>query len=119
MPDGLAVNIKTGLEDPRAIFSEWLLRPENPWFSKNWANRIWSWLMGRGIVHEPADFRADNLPSNPALLAFLEKEFATSKCDLLHLFRIILNSQVFQLSSVPVQDTPAAVAHFAHYPCAD
>lgn len=116
MPDGLAVNIKTGLEDPRAIFSEWLLRPENPWFSKNWANRIWGWLMGRGIVHEPDDFRADNLPSNPALLAFLEKEFATSKCDLRHLFRIILNSQVFQLSSVPVQDTAAAVAHFAHYP---
>jgi hypothetical protein len=57
------------------------------------ANRIWSWLMGRGIVHEPDDFRADNPPSNPALLAFLEKEFAASKCDMRHLFRVILNSR--------------------------
>jgi hypothetical protein len=80
------------------------------------ANRIWSWLMGRGIVHEPDDFRADNPPSNPALLAFLEKEFAASKCDMRHLFRVILNSQTFQLSSIPAQDTPEAAAQFAHYP---
>lgn len=115
-PDGQAVAIKTGLEDPRIIFADWLVRPDNPWFCKNFANRIWSWLMGRGIVHEPDDFRADNPPSNPALLAFLEKEFAASKCDMRHLFRVILNSQAFQLSSIPAQDTPEAVANFAHYP---
>jgi hypothetical protein len=115
-PDGSPSAIKTGLEDPRAVFSEWLLQPSNPWFSRSMANRIWSWLMGRGIVHEPDDFRADNPPSNPALLAFLEKEFAASKCDMRHLFRIILNSQAFQLSSIPAQDTPEAVAQFAHYP---
>lgn len=115
-PDGRPAGIKTGLDDPRAVFSEWLLHPNNPSFSRSMANRIWSWLMGRGIVHEPDDFRADNPPSNPALLAFLEKEFAASKCDMRHLFRIILNSQTFQLSSIPAQDTPEAVAQFAHYP---
>ncbi|MFO1483775.1 MAG: DUF1553 domain-containing protein [Verrucomicrobiaceae bacterium] len=115
-PDGHAAAIKTGLEDPRAVFAEWLLRPDNAWFCKSWANRIWCWLMGRGIVHEPDDFRADNPPSNPALLAFLEKELAASKCDMRHLFRVILNSQAFQLSSIPVQDTPEAAANFAHYP---
>jgi hypothetical protein len=115
-PDGKPAGIKTGLDDPRAVFSEWLLQPTNPWFSRSMANRIWSWLMGRGIVHEPDDFRADNPPSNPALLAFLEKEFAASKCDMRHLFRVILNSQTFQLSSIPAQDTPEAAAQFAHYP---
>jgi hypothetical protein len=115
-PDGTPANIKTGLDDPRAVFSEWLLQPTNPWFSRSMANRIWSWLMGRGIVHEPDDFRADNPPSNPALLAFLEKEFAASKCDMRHLFRVILNSRTFQLSSIPAQDTPEAAAQFAHYP---
>jgi len=115
-PDGTTAAIKTGLDDPRLVFAEWLLRPENALFSKNFANRIWSWLMGRGIVHEPDDFRVDNPPSNPELLAFLEKEFATSKCDMRHLFRVILNSQTFQLSSIPAQDTPQAAAHFAHYP---
>lgn len=115
-PDGRAAAIKLGLEDPRIVFTDWLLRPDNAWFCRNWANRAWSWLMGRGIVHEPDDFRADNPPSNPALLAFLEKEFAASKCDLRHLFRVILNSQAFQLSSIPAQDTPEAAANFAHYP---
>lgn len=115
-PDGRPAAIKNGQEDPRVLFTDWLLRPDNPSFCKSWANRIWSWLMGRGIVHEPDDFQPDNPPANPALLAFLEKEFAASKCDMRHLFRVILNSQVFQLSSIPVQDTPQAVAQFAHYP---
>ena len=37
-------------------------------------NRVWYWLLGRGIIHEPDDIRDDNPPSNPALLAYLEKE---------------------------------------------
>ena len=72
--------------------------------------------MGRGIIHEPDDIRPDNPPSNPELLAFLIQEFNTSKCDMKHLFRIILNSQTFQLSSIPPQDTPEATAQFAFYP---
>lgn len=115
-PDGRPAKIELGKQDPRVVFADWFLRPENPWFSRNIANRIWSWLMGRGIVHEPDDMRADNPPANPALLEFLQREFITSQCDMKHLFRVILNSQVFQLSSLPVKDTPEAAANFAHYP---
>lgn len=115
-PDGKPADIKTGLSDPRTVFANWLLRPENPWFSRTIANRVWSWLMGLGIVNEPDDFRADNPPSNSALLELLQREFVASKCDLKHLFRVILNSQTFQLSSIPAQDTPEAAANFAHYP---
>ena len=115
-PDGKPAAIKTGLEDPRTVFADWLLRPENPWFARTITNRIWSWLMGRGIVNEPDDFRADNPPSNPALLELLQREFIASKCDVKHLFRVILTSQTFQLSSSPAQDTPEAAVNFAHYP---
>jgi hypothetical protein len=115
-PDGTPADLKLALQDPRVVFADWLLRPENPWFSRVMVNRIWSWLIGRGIVHEPDDHRRDNPPSNPDLLAFLEKEFSGSRCDLKHLFRVILNSQTFQLSSIPAEDTEAAAAHFAHYP---
>lgn len=115
-PDGTKPQFKVGTDDPRAVFAHWLLRPENPWFCRAMANRFWSWLMGRGIVHEPDDFRSDNPPTNPELLALLEKEFAASRCDMRHLFRVILNSQTFQLSSIPAQDTPEAAANFAHYP---
>ena len=115
-PDGRPAKIALGSDDPRVVFAEWLLRPENPWFSRNIANRVWAWLMGRGIVHEPDDIRPDNPPSNPALLEFLQREFVTSRCDLKHLFRVILNSKTFQLSSIPEHDTTEAAANFAHYP---
>ena len=98
------------------VFSDWLLRPENPWFSRNITNRVWAWLMGRGVVQEPDDIRPDNPPSNPALLEFLQREFVTSRCDMKQLFRVILNSKTFQLSSIPAQDTPEAATNFAHYP---
>ncbi len=118
LPDGRPVVIQVGMEDPRVAFTDWLLHSQNPVFFRNWANRIWSWLMGRGIVHEPDDFRADNPPSNPELLAHLQNELAASGGDLRHLFRVILNSQVFQLSSLPAQDSAEAEAeaNFAHYP---
>ena len=40
-----------------AVFADWLIRPENPWFARNIVNRVWAWLMGGGIVHEPDDIR--------------------------------------------------------------
>ncbi|MCP5539480.1 MAG: DUF1553 domain-containing protein [Akkermansiaceae bacterium] len=115
-PDGKPVKLDPANHDPRVVFADWLLRPENPLFSRNMSNRIWSWLMGRGIVHEPDDLRPDNPPSNPALLDFLQKEFSAHGYDAKHLFRVILNSRTFQLSSIPVKDSPEAAAHFAFYP---
>ncbi len=115
-PDGTPAKLDPGRGDPRAVFASWLLRPENPWFSRCAVNRVWAWLMGRGIVHEPDDHRPDNPPSNPELLAFLEREFIASRCDMKHLVRTIMNSRTFALSSVPSQDTPEAAALFAHYP---
>jgi hypothetical protein len=58
--------------DPREVFADWLITPKNQWFTRNIANRVWSWLLGHGIIHEPDDIRADNPPSNPELLAYLE-----------------------------------------------
>jgi len=79
-------------------------------------NRGWAWLLGRGIIHEPDDIRDDNPPSNPALLAYLQKEFIASGYDLKHLYRMILNSSTYQFSSVPRFKSPQAEANFASYP---
>jgi hypothetical protein len=98
------------------VFADWLVSPKNPWFARNLANRAWFWLLGRGIIHEPDDIRADNPPSNLKLMAYLERELIDSGYDLQHLFRIILNSQTYQLSSVPGTCSPAAEMNFASYP---
>jgi len=114
-PDGIAANLSPG-QDPRIVFAEWLIDDENPWFSRNIVNRVWCWLLGRGIIHEPDDIRPDNPPSNPELLGFLQKELVAAQYDLKHLFRLILNSQTYQLSSVARRDRPEAAVHFARYP---
>lgn len=113
-PDGTLARIAPD-EDPREIFADWLIRPENPWFAKNIVNRVWCWLVGRGVIHEPDDIRAGNPPSNPKLLEVLEKELVTSGYDLQHLYRQILNSSTYQQSPVPRSDHRMAEALFAHY----
>jgi hypothetical protein len=114
-PDGTKVPLPPD-RDPREIFADWLITPENPWFTRSIANRVWAWLLGRGIIHEPDDIREDNPPSNPELLAYLEEELVASGYDLKHFYRLILTSATYQFSSVPRWDSPEAEANFASYP---
>jgi hypothetical protein len=114
-PDGTPVRLRPE-RDPREVFADWLIQEHNPWFARNIANRVWSWLLGRGIVHEPDDLRPDNPPSNPELLAFLEKELVKEHYDVKHLFRLILNSRTYQLSSIPASAQKEAPGSFAYYP---
>jgi len=114
-PDG-AVAKFTADRDPREIFADWLVDPKNPWFKRAISNRVWFWLLGRGIVHEPDDLRPDNPPSNSELLAYLEEQLVAEHYNVKALFRLILNSQVYQLSCVPRSDKPEAAANFAYYP---
>jgi len=114
-PDGAPAKIAAD-QDPREVFADWLIDPKNPWFARNIVNRIWSWLLGRGIIHEPDDIRPDNPPSNPELLAFLECELVDGHYDLKKIYRLILNSKTYQLSSIPRSDNPEAGTNFARYP---
>ncbi len=102
-------------EDPRVKLAEWITSPNNPWFARNAVNRVWYWLLGRGIVHEPDDFRSTNPPENPELLDYLAQEFVDHKFDLKHIFRLILNSRTYQLSSKPNPWNVNDTKHFSHY----
>lgn len=113
-PDGIAVQIPLD-QDPRKVFADWLITPENPWFNRNIVNRIWAWLLGRGIIHEPDDVRPDNPAVNPHLLTFLEKELVKANYDLRHIYRLILNSRTYQQSSIPLSNHPDAEVLFACY----
>jgi len=114
-PDGETVTIPPG-QDPRVVFADWLIRPENTAFSRAIANRIWSWTYGRGLVEEPDDMRPDNPPSHPELLDLLARELVDADFDLRHLYRLILNSQVYQLSCLPRSEDPEAGRYLAFFP---
>ena len=112
-PDGTRTQVPPG-QDPREVFTAWLVSPANPWFARSVVNRVWFWLLGRGIIHEPDDLRPDNPPGNPELLAFLERELIAARYDLKHVYRLILNSATYQLSPVPRSTRPEAGTEFAH-----
>lgn len=113
-PDGTAAVIEPS-GDPRVSFADWLITADNPWFGRNIVNRLWAWLMGRGIIHEPDDIRPTNPPVNPELLSYLEKELVNAEYDLRHLFRLILNSRTYQQSPIARNDHPEAETMFACY----
>lgn len=114
-PDGTRGTIAAD-QDPREAFADWLIASENPWFARNIVNRIWAWLFGRGIVHEPDDHRPDNPPIVPELLSYLEQELVKARYDLKHIYRLILNSRTYQQSPIPRCDPGKAEAYFACYP---
>ncbi len=114
-PDGTPASLAPR-QDPREVLADWMLQPKHPWFARALANRSWSWFFGRGIVDAPDDLRPDNPPVNPALLDYLEHELIDSHYDLKNLFRLILNSQTYQRSSLPMDPSPEAAANFAYYP---
>lgn len=101
--------------DPRVAFADWLTAPGNPWFAKCMVNRVWFWLIGRGLVHEPDDFRPSNPASSPELLADLERELISHKYDLKSVYRLILNSATYQRSSTPNAGNAADETGFSHY----
>jgi hypothetical protein len=114
-PDGKMTQLSPD-QDPRKVFADWLIASENSWFANAIVNRVWAWLLGRGIIHPPDDMRENNPPSNPALLAYLAREWCDHHYDLKHVYRLILSSEAYQLSSVPRFSTPQAKASFASYP---
>ncbi len=88
-----------GEDDRRAALADWLHKKDNPLFAHAAVNRIWGYLIGRGIVEPVDDFRASNPPSNEELLNALVKDFIDGGFDQKKLIRTILNSRTYQLSS--------------------
>ena len=48
--------------------AKWITSKDNPYFAKSYVNRVWSYLLGVGIIEPVDDIRAGNPPSNPQLL---------------------------------------------------
>ena len=114
-PDGTPTKLLPE-QDPRAAFADWLIDPKQTRLARPIVNRVWYWLVGRGIIHEPDDIRPDNPAQDPELLAWLAAELVRANYDLKHIYRLILNSQTYQLSCVPRADHAPSAANFAHYP---
>ncbi len=80
----------------RDAFADWMVSPENPRFTKVIVNRLWKRVMGRGLVEPVDDFRDDTKPSNPELLAYLEKTMVALDYDMKAFVRVLYHTQTYQ-----------------------
>jgi WD40 repeat protein len=82
----------------REQLAEWMTAPDNRYFASSYVNRIWGYLLGRGIIEPLDDIRAGNPPSNPELLEHLTREFVQGGFNTQQVFRSICKSRTYQLS---------------------
>ena len=95
-PDGKVA--KDG-ENPVLAYANWMTSPDNPRFTLVIANRLWKKAMGMGVI-EPVDELTDStVPSNPALMTYLEQLMKDLKYDMKEYLRVVFNSAAYQRES--------------------
>lgn len=84
----------------RLELAEWIASPENPLTARVMANRVWHWMVGRGLVRTVDDFgHAGEAPSHPELLDYLASRLIEQKWSIKALIREIALSRTWQLAS--------------------
>jgi hypothetical protein len=113
--DGTAPAWDDDLET-RTALADWMTRPDNPFFARAAANRMWEHFFGVGLVDPVDDFREENPASHPELLDDLAKGFVKSGFDLKFLIRAITASQAYQRSSEMTDASQEDLRSFARMP---
>lgn len=99
--DARGLGISSGMaseSELRAELARLITDPNNRYFSRCFANRVWATLVGRGIVEPIDDFSDNNPPSHPQTLDFLANEFVASGYNLKSLIRMVVLSEPYQRS---------------------
>jgi len=104
----------TPASDELETLAAWITSPTNRVFARVQANRIWSQLMGRGLVDPVDDFRATNPSTHPALLDALASDFVKHGYDVRHLIRRIMASRAYQFESLPNDTNGDDVLNHSH-----
>lgn len=104
----------TGTTDRRHVLAKWVTSPDNPFFAKAIANRLWAHYFGRGLVEPIDDIRATNPATNEPLLAALETHLRDVRFDLKAFTKTLLISRVYQLSGVANEFNKDDRQHFSH-----
>jgi hypothetical protein len=100
--------------DRRQTLAAWMTAPDNPYFARAIANRLWAHYLGRGLVEPIDDLRATNPPTNEPLMAALADHLRALKYDLRAFTKTVLSSQLYQLSSITNAGNRDDRQHFSH-----
>jgi hypothetical protein len=92
-------------ESGRRELADWIANETNPLTARVAANRVWSWLMGAGLVRSVDNFgTTGERPSHPELLDHLARSFVAEGWSIKKLVRTIVLSRTYQLASIPAAD---------------
>jgi len=88
------------VESPKTQLARWLIDPEHPLTARVYANRLWQFQFGHGIVATPNDFGVNGgQPSHPQLLDYLANELVRGGWSTKRMQRLILESGAFRQNS--------------------
>ncbi|MDZ4852393.1 MAG: DUF1553 domain-containing protein [Pirellulaceae bacterium] len=93
----------------RLALAQWMTADEQPLVARVFANRVWGWMMGEGIVQT-----VDNLgttgeaPSHPELLDYLAKQLLSNHWSTRRLVKEIVLSETYQRSSATIATSELA-----------
>lgn len=88
-------------EERRVTFANWVVSPENPFFTKVIANRLWARTFGHGLLNPVDDWSEDSKPAHPEVLAFLETTMKAVDYDIRQFTRILFHTDLFQRECDP------------------
>lgn len=97
----------------RRAWAQWVIDDANTQTQRYLANRFWSFLFGMGIHNPVDDFNSFNEASHPELLELLGADMRDNDYDIRRMYRALLKTRTWQLSSKPVK---AEDWHFASHP---
>ena len=81
----------------RVELAEWIADPRNPLTARVYANRVWSWLMGDGLVATENNFGTTGAaPTHPELLDRLAVELTENGWSTKQLVRTIVSSEAYR-----------------------
>ena len=98
--------------DPVEGYAQWMTSSENPRFSKVIANRLWKRVFGVGVIEPVDDIRDDTTPSNPELMAHLEKLMIEHNYDIKQFLRILYNVKAFRRETSTEEIVSGEPYHF-------
>jgi hypothetical protein len=97
------------------LLANWMTSLTNPYFARAAVNRLWSYYLGRGLIHPVDDMRETTPSTIEGLLEALSEAFVKSGFDVKHMIKLILNSRTYQLSAAPNETNELDDRFFSHF----
>lgn len=103
-----------GVTDRRVALADWMTQPDNDFFARAIANRLWAHYFGRGLVEPVDDMRETNPATNEPLMNALSQHMVDVGFDLKAFTRTLLKSRVYQLGSEANDSNRDDQQNFSH-----